>query len=61
MNGAADIYEGLRRIGRVERRGRQFLGFAWDEGEGALRPLGAFSSAKAAKDAILQREARHAA
>ncbi len=61
MIGAGDVYDGTRRIGRVERRGRQFLSFAWDDREGALRSLGSFASAKDAKDAILAREARHAA
>jgi len=58
---AFDVYDGQKRIGRVEVKGRKALAFVVDDREGSLRPVGAFASVKAAKDAILQREARHAA
>ncbi len=56
-----DVYSGLVRVGRVEKAGRIYRAFAWDDREGALRPLGSFPTAKAARDAILSTEARHAA
>ena len=56
-----DIYSGAHRIGRVEPRGRRFLAFVVDEREGALRPIGTFPTARAAREAIVSREARHAA
>lgn len=60
-NRSADVYSGPARIGRVEARGRQFLAFVLEPRDETLRPIGLFSTDKAARTAILEKGARHAA
>lgn len=58
---SGDIYRGSTRIGRVVRSRGEFLAFAVDDSEGALRPLGVYCSLTKARRAVIEAEARHAA
>lgn len=58
---SGDVYRGHVRIGRVVLSKGQFLAFAVDDAEGALRPLGVYCSLAKARRAVIEAEARHAA
>lgn len=48
-----DIYAGLQRIGRIERRGNRYLAFRLD-GDDTMRPIGSFANAKDARAAVMK-------